>query len=84
LLFIAGRRKWFGNGQNLDLLDLTSEKYDICISIVVLKGVDTGSLSVTPGDKYPAILRNKVKCGGQNELSVSYGTDQRSGRLDQV
>jgi hypothetical protein len=28
-----------------DLLDLTSEKYDICISIVVVNGVDTGKIS---------------------------------------
>jgi hypothetical protein len=28
-----------------DLLDLTPEKYDICILIVVVNGVDTGKIS---------------------------------------
>ncbi len=36
------------NCQKYDFLDLTPEKYDICISVVVVNGVDTGKLSPVP------------------------------------
>lgn len=32
----------FDNFQKQNLFDLTPEKYDICVSIVVVSGVDTG------------------------------------------
>ena len=40
-LIISGRRR-FDKGQKQNLLDLTPEKYDICTSIVIVNGFDTG------------------------------------------